>query len=86
MRLCIKAFGLTCGLLWGLSLFILTLWIIAFEGASGEPTMIGMVYRGYNISVAGSFIGLVWGVVDGFVGGVVFAWLYNLLSRRGQPA
>ena len=80
MRLDVRAFALTCGLVWGLGLFVLTWWIIAFEGASGDVTLIGRVYRGYSISAAGSFIGLAWGLVDGFVGGAVFAWLYNRLS------
>ena len=50
MRLNVKAFALMCGIMWGLGLFILTWWIIAFEGATGDVTMIGRLYRGYNIS------------------------------------
>ena len=44
-------------------------------------TFIGLVYRGYSISAMGSLIGLAWGFCDGLVGGVVFAWLYNLIKR-----
>ena len=82
MKLNVKAFALTCGLVWGLGLFILTWWIIAFEGFSGDPTFIGRMYRGYSISAAGSFIGLIWAFVDGIIGGAVFSWLYNLLAGR----
>lgn len=82
MRLNVKAFGLTCGVLCGLGLFVITWWIIAFEGVTGDLTFIGRLYRGYSISPAGSFIGLVWGLVDGLVGGVIFAWLYNMLADR----
>lgn len=82
MRLNVKAFALTCGLLWGLGLFILTWWIIAFDGATGEVTFIGRVYRGYNLSPTGSFIGLIWGSIDALIGGAVFAWLYNLIASR----
>ena len=82
MKLNVKAFGLVCGLLWGIGLFVLTWWIIAFEGVTGELTFIGRLYRGYNISPVGSLIGLVWAFTDGFIGGAVFAWLYNLISRR----
>ncbi len=56
MRLDVKAFALTCGLIWGLALFVLTWWIIAFEGATGEITFIGRIYRGYDISPVGSII------------------------------
>jgi hypothetical protein len=77
MKLNIKAFALAFGLVWGLGLFCLTWWIIAFDGATGEATMIGHVYRGFNISPMGSLVGLVWAFADGAIGGAIFAWLYN---------
>ena len=82
MRLNITAFALTAALVWGLGLFVLTWWIIAFDGASTDMTLIGKVYRGYTITPLGSVVGLVWALVDGFIGGAVFAWLYNLISAR----
>lgn len=82
MKLNAKAFALTCGLIWGLGLFALTWWIIAFDGATGERTLIGQLYRGYTISPAGSVIGLVWAFFDGSIGGLIFAWLYNLIAGR----
>jgi hypothetical protein len=82
MKLNVKAFALSCGLIWGFGLFALTWWIMAFDGATGEPTLIGQLYRGYTISPAGSVIGLVWAFFDGGIGGLVFAWLYNLLAGR----
>jgi len=81
MRLNVKAFALACGLIWGIGLFLMTWWIIAFDGMTGEPTLIGRLYRGYNISAFGSVVGLAWGFVDGLLGGAVFAWLYNLIAR-----
>lgn len=86
MKLNVKAFALTCGLVWGFGLFLLTWWIIAFDGVTGESTIIGRLYRGFNISPAGSFIGFCWAFVDGLIGGAVFAWLYNLLSIRFRDA
>lgn len=59
--------------------FFLTWWVIAFDGPTGEATLIGRVYRGYAISPVGSLVGMVWGFFDGFIGGAVFAWLYNKL-------
>lgn len=82
MRLNVKAFALACGLIWGFGLFFLTWWIIAFDGATGEMTMIGRLYRGYHITPIGSLIGLIWAFVDGLIGGAIFAWLYNLLIAR----
>ena len=82
MKLNVKAFALTAALVCGVGLFLLTWWVILFEGASGVKTFIGLVYRGYSISPVGSLIGLAWGFVDGLIGGAIFAWLYNLLVAR----
>ena len=73
MRLNVKAFAITCALVWGLGVFILTWWAMAFEGATGQATVIGLAYRGYNISPTGSVIGLIWASVDGLIGGAIFA-------------
>lgn len=82
MKLNVKAFALAFGLIWGFGLFFLTWWIMAFDGATGEEMFIGRVYRGYTVSPAGSFIGLVWALIDGSIGGAIFAWLYNLIASR----
>lgn len=82
MKLNIKAMALAFGLLWGLGLFALTWWIIAFEGATGDPTIIGLIYRGYTISPMGSVIGLFWGFFDALICGALFAWLYNVFAAR----
>lgn len=79
MKLNIKAFALTCGILWGLGLFALTWWILAFDGSISAPTLIGRVYRGYTITPWGSLIGLIYAFIDGLIGGAIFAWLYNRL-------
>lgn len=85
MKLNVKAFALACGLIWGFGLLFLTWWIILFDGSTCEATFIGRIYRGYNISFTGSFIGLVWGFFDGLIGGWIVAWVYNLLSTKLQP-
>jgi hypothetical protein len=82
MRLNVKAFALTCGLIWGFGLFFITWWIIAFDGSTGEITFIGRLYRGYSITPMGSLVGLIWAFVDALVGGAIFAWLYNLIALR----
>ncbi len=81
MKLNVKAFALTCAIVWGVGLFLITWWIILFDGTTGEITFIGRMYRGYSISPIGSFIGLLWAVVDGGIGGAIFAWLYNQIAR-----
>jgi len=82
MRLNVKAFALTTGLFWGVGLFLITWWIILLDGATGDTLIVGYVYRGYCVSPTGSIIGLLWGFIDGLIGGAIFAWLYNLISGR----
>jgi len=82
MKLNVMAFALACGILRGLGLFFLTWWFIAFDGITHEATLIGRLYRGYNISPLGSLVGLVWGFADALVGGAILAWLYNLIVAR----
>jgi len=82
MKLNVKAFSLTCGIFWGVGLLLITWWIILFEGATGDIPIHGKVYRGYNISISGSFIGMLWGFIDGIICGAIFAWLYNYINHR----
>ena len=77
MKLNIKATSITFGLFIGISLFIVTWWIILFDGSSNSPTFIGKIYRGYSVTPIGSLIGLVWGLIDGAVCGAIIAWIYN---------
>jgi hypothetical protein len=84
MKFDVKAFALTCGLVWGFGLFFLTWWIIAFDGPTGEATLIGRLYRGYTVSAIGSLVGMIWAFFDGLIGGAIFAWLYNLLATGRQ--
>ena len=80
MNLNIKGMAIAFGLVWGISLFVITWWIIFLEGSSNTATFIGKFYIGYSLAPVGSFIVFLWGVVDGAIGGAMFAWLYNRFS------
>ena len=80
MNLSIKGMAIAFGLVWGITLFVITWWIIFLEGSSNTTTFIGKFYIGYSLTPAGSIIGFLWGVVDGAIGGAMVAWLYNRFS------
>jgi hypothetical protein len=81
MRLNVRAFALACGIVWGFSLFVATLWLLAF-GFKGEMIrVLDHFYWGYSFSVVGAFVGLFWGFIDGLIFGALFAWLYNRLAK-----
>jgi hypothetical protein len=77
MKLNVKALALSGGIVLALGVFLLTVWylIFGYEGATLQK--LHHVYLGYSISWGGAFIGLVWGFIDGFIGGALVAWLYN---------
>ncbi|NVM56577.1 MAG: hypothetical protein HWN51_00435, partial [Desulfobacterales bacterium] len=69
MRLNVRALGLAGGIAWGLVIFLLTYWFLIF-GYEGETLVrLSNVYLGYSVTWYGAFVGLVWGFVDGFIGG-----------------
>jgi hypothetical protein len=72
--------GLAAGILWAIAIFIMT-WISMYTGWGMFWLSQWMdVYPGFDISIKGAFIGLVYAFVDGFVSLLIFGWLYNLLK------
>jgi hypothetical protein len=86
MKLNVKAFALTCALVWGFGIFVLAWWVIMLDGPSGAVPLLSLPYRGFTFTPAGSVIGFLWAFPDGFVLGALIAWLYNLLAGRGSAA
>ena len=82
MKLNVKAFGLAFGLLWGFGVFFGTWYLIALYGYSQDTSLLGQVYLGHSLTALGSVIGLAWGFLDGLIGGLLLAWLYNALSSK----
>ena len=81
-KLNIWAFALAFGIWWGVGVFLITWWIIAVGGGTGEPTFLARIYLGYEISALGSVVGLVWGLIDGLIAGAILAWGYNLAADK----
>jgi hypothetical protein len=84
MKLSVRSLALTCGIILGAGIFLITWWLILLYGFTGATTAIGVVYLGYNISPLGSLIGLGYGFVDGLICGAVFACLYNRLVPKAK--
>ena len=82
MKINPKALALALGLVWGVNWFFLTWWMILFEGITHDVTLLGRWYRGFTVSPVGSLVALGYGFVDGFMLGLLVAWLYNKLAPR----
>jgi hypothetical protein len=76
MKLDVKAFALANGIIWGLAIFIMTVWVL-MRGGGETLILLEQFFIGYSISYAGALIGLAYGFVGGFICGGVFSWLYN---------
>ncbi|MCH9014694.1 MAG: hypothetical protein IH877_03265 [Gemmatimonadetes bacterium] len=87
MALNIKALSVTAAVLWGGSLFLVGVVNQIFANY-GEAwlSLAASIYPGYDGPTGfGSIIVVtLYGLLDGAVGGAVFAWLYNLVATRRE--
>ena len=81
MKLDVKAFALTGGILWGLSVFLLTWMQIVGYGSETSMNIVKSYYLGYSVTPLGSVIGAVWGFVDFGICCALFSLIYNKLAR-----
>lgn len=85
MKLHLPAFALSVGLLWGGAVLLVALAHLLWPNYGREfLALIGSLYPGYRSTsgVGAAVIGGLYGLVDGAIGGAVFAWLYNLIATR----
>jgi hypothetical protein len=89
MRFCVKSLGLTVAILWAAAFFLtgVAQQIWPAYGV-GFLEMMGSFYPGYTLGGFGSVIvGTLYALVDGFICGAIFAWLYNTLAaKKGATA
>jgi hypothetical protein len=73
-------FGIAGGIVWGISMFILTLLAVITGYSQDFLTVLSSLYPGYTISWLGSILGLVYGFIDAFFFLFFLAWIYNKLK------
>jgi hypothetical protein len=89
MKLNIKAFCLTIGIIWAVAVFLVGIANLIWSGYGGSfLQLLASIYPGYDASPSfGSVIvGTLYALLDGLVLGLVIAWLYNLFAGRAQAA
>ena len=77
MKLNAKSLALTSGILWGLAVFLGTIWLLIIGAGGKTISTLSNFYFGYQFSIGGAFVGLIWGFVDGAICGLIFAYVYN---------
>lgn len=80
MKLSIKAMALTGGLLWAGSMLVVGLCYMS-SGTYGRAflDLCASLYPGFHVaqSFGSVIVGTLYALVDGSIGGAIFAWLYN---------
>ena len=76
------ALGCAVGAWCGITIFILTLTLVAKGGGSVGPHLglLAVFFPGYSVTPVGSVLGLIYGAVSGFAIGWTFAFTRNLLN------
>jgi hypothetical protein len=87
LRLNTKIWGLVCGTLFGLIIFIATNWLVIKGGhvdaVTGEYIvgphlqLLSQFFIGYRVSFLGSIIGFLYGFALGTMGGTLIGLIYN---------
>lgn len=85
-RLSVVITGITTGVVLGLVLFAVTIFLVLKGGPVVGPHlgMLSNFLPGYDVTVLGSFLGLGYGFVIGFVLGCFVALVYNWLIERKE--
>jgi len=83
MKLNIKAFCLTCGIIWGIVMLLTNVLSTIYPAYAYEfLSTISSIYPGYSPGgLMGAVLGTIYGFIDGAIFGLVFGWLYNKLSK-----
>lgn len=84
MRLSPVSLGIALGSVWGISLFVTT-WISYYTGYGRLflEVLAQSIYPGYSITPIGSFVGMFYGFLDGFVSAALIGWIYNKIIKKG---
>ncbi len=77
----VKALAIALGVTWSSGMLI-SGWAAMFGWAGKIVEVMGSVYIGFGPTFTGGLIGAVWGFLDGAIGGVVIALIYNFVSRK----
>ncbi len=77
----VRAFAVSIATIWGGAVLLMG-WVASFGYGLEVVNLISTVYIGYGPGLISGLIGAVWGAIDGGIGGLIFAWLYNRLSRH----
>ncbi len=86
MRLNVIALSVAAGLFWSVAILVVAIANLIWpDYGSAFLELAASIYPGYDpgTGIASVITGTLYGLVDGAIGGAIFAWLYNLVSKCG---
>jgi tetrahydromethanopterin S-methyltransferase subunit G len=83
LRLNANILGIVLGILAGLTIFIATNFLILKGGEVVGPHLglLRAFFPYYSVTFLGSIVGFGWGLVSGYLAGVIIASVYNLVVK-----
>lgn len=84
MKFSPRGLAVASAILWGFAMLVVGLANLIWGGYGQQfLQMMSSVYPGYHAtrSIVEVIVGTLYGAVDGLIGGVVFAWLYNQFAQ-----
>lgn len=85
MRLQTRAFAIACGHVTSVGVFTLTILLTVAGFTTTDVPFLTATLFGYSVTLAGAFIGAMWGWVYGFLLGAGIAFAYNLAVIPPPP-
>ncbi len=75
------SFAIACGVTYSSGILFLLI-LMRFGWGTEVLPFIQAVYKGTNITLGGTILGVIWTFIDGFIGGGIFALIYNFLIDK----
>ncbi|NOZ64445.1 MAG: membrane-associated protein [Caldiserica bacterium] len=80
-RLSVKGLAVGLGVSWAICMLFVG-WASIFGWGTKFVEVMSSVYVGFNPTFLGGIIGAVWGFIDGAIGGLIIAVVYNAVTRK----
>lgn len=81
-RLDVVSMGAAFGAVYAFFMLVLGLSAWTTGWGAGLVEMMSSLYIGFSATPVGSLVGVLWGVLDGFILGALLAWVYNYVLER----
>jgi len=80
-RLSVKGLAIGLGSSWAFCM-LLAGWASIFGWCTKFVEVMASVYLGFKPTFLGGIIGAIWGFIDGAIGGLIIAVIYNAVTKK----